>query len=153
MSNLHFPSPSSPSNLIAWNVLIIIHWLQGAVQMSVSQLAGYWGSTSRLPGCTGCFLWKEPSSLNFFSLHETMRSGKSLWVRLFISLLLYLLLNSFKNLSSGAKRYLGDQLEGLSRGHLFCCLTEFPTIAFASISIRSSSLSEKVYYFLLQSVA
>lgn len=75
MGNLHFPNPCSPGNSIAWNVLIRIHWLQGAVQMSVSQRAGYWGSMSRLPGCTGCFLWKEPSSLNFFSLHETMRVG------------------------------------------------------------------------------
>ena len=55
-----FPPPTGPSNLIAWNVLIIIHCLQGAAQMSVSQLAGYWGSRSRLPGCQDVFFGRSP---------------------------------------------------------------------------------------------
>lgn len=46
VGNLHFPTPSGPSHLVARNVFIRIHWLRGAVQMSVSQLAGYWGPVS-----------------------------------------------------------------------------------------------------------
>lgn len=54
------PHPLWPQQLAAWNVLIRIHWLQRAVQMSVSQLAGYWRSRSRLPGCQDVFFGRNP---------------------------------------------------------------------------------------------
>lgn len=54
------PTPSSPGNLIAWNVLITIPWLQGAAWMSVSQLASYWGSKAGCLGAQDVFFGRNP---------------------------------------------------------------------------------------------
>lgn len=139
-----FPPPTGPSNLIAWNVLIIIHCLQGAAQMSVSQLAGYWGSRSRLPGCQDVFFGRSPLPWISFLCMRQWGAG-SHFGRDCLSLFYIGCSIPWKTLSPGAKRHLGESAGRTLQRPSFLGLTKFLLIASAN--------PPTLYCFLPQTVA
>lgn len=117
VGNLHFPTPADPSNVIAWNVLIIIHWLKGVVWMSVSQLLATGDPQAGCLGAQDVFFGRNPLPWISFLCMRQWGVGSHFGCDC-LSLFFYIRCSiPSKNISPGAKRYLGNQLQRLSRGY------------------------------------